>query len=73
MEVLRLRVKDLDCECRAVMVRNGKGGKGRVVTLPDELIAPLKTQLSSADLLLKRSGRLPGSNMSALCINPKIS
>lgn len=38
MESVRLRVKDLDFSHRALMVRHGKGGKDRVVTLPDELI-----------------------------------
>ena len=51
MEALRLRVKDLDFDYRAIMVRNGKGGKDRVVTLPDELIAPLKTQLEHTRFL----------------------
>ena len=41
MEATRLRVKDLDFYHRAILVRNGKDGKDRVVTLPDELIAPL--------------------------------
>jgi integron integrase len=45
MESVRLRVKDLDFERRALVVRQGKGGKDRVVTLPDELITPLQRQL----------------------------
>ena len=45
MESVRLRVKDLDFEHRALFVRAGKGGKDRVVTLPDELITPLRRQL----------------------------
>lgn len=45
MECMRLRVMDLDFEHRAVLVRNGKGGKDRVVTLPDELIPILKRHL----------------------------
>jgi integron integrase len=47
MESVRLRVKDLDFEHRAVVVRNGKGGKDRVVTLPDELIVPLRRHLEN--------------------------
>ena len=54
MEALRLRVKDLDFNYRAIIVRNGKGGKDRVVTLPDELISPLKTQLANTQLLHKK-------------------
>jgi len=45
MECLRLRVKDLDFDHRAIMVRSGKGGKDRVVTLPDPCLATLKRQL----------------------------
>lgn len=46
MECLRLRVKDLDFDHRAITVRCGKGGKDRVVTLPDPCIEPLKQQLA---------------------------
>jgi integron integrase len=54
MEAARLRVKDLDFDHRAVFVRHGKGGKDRVVTLPDELIQPLKRHLQSVRLLHER-------------------
>ena len=47
MECLRLRVKDLDFDHRAIIVRSGKGGKDRVVTLPDVLIVPLQRHLAS--------------------------
>lgn len=50
METVRLRVKDLDFDHRAVIVRNGKGRKDRVVTLPDELIVPLKRHLQNVKL-----------------------
>jgi integron integrase len=45
IESVRLRVMDLDFEHRAIFVRNGKGGKDRVVTLADELITPLRRHL----------------------------
>jgi len=45
MECLRLRVKDIDFEQRAIIVREGKGFKDRVTMLPEVLIAPLKMQL----------------------------
>ena len=45
MEAMRLRVKDIDFDRRAIIVRNGKGGKDRVVTLSDQLIEPLTTHL----------------------------
>lgn len=50
MEAVRLRVKDLDFDHRAIVVRSGKGGKDRVVTLPDELTVPLKRHLQSVKL-----------------------
>lgn len=51
MECIRLRVKDLDFEHRAIVVRQGKGGKDRVVTLPDDIQVPLRRQLEKAKLL----------------------
>ena len=54
MESVRLRVKDLDFDHRAIFVRQGKGAKDRVVTLPDELILPLKRHLQGVRLLHQR-------------------
>lgn len=51
MEGLRLRVKDVDFERRAIVVREGKGGKDRVVMLPAALEAPLRAQLARAHRL----------------------
>lgn len=51
MEGLRLRVKDIDFERRAILVREGKGDKDRVVMLPAALQAPLRAQLASAHAL----------------------
>jgi integron integrase len=48
METVRLRVKDFDFDHRAIVVREGKGRRDRVVTLPDELVVPLKRQLQAA-------------------------
>ncbi len=48
LEGLRLRVKDIDFERRAVVVREGKGFKDRVVMLPAVLEEPLREQLSRA-------------------------
>lgn len=45
MECLRLRVKDLEFERRAVVVRDGKGEQDRVTILPDSLIPMLKEHL----------------------------
>ncbi len=51
MEGLRLRVKDIDFDRRAIVVREGKGGKDRVVMLPAALEAPLRSQLAEAHRL----------------------
>lgn len=44
-EALCLRVKDIDFAQRAIYVRQGKGGKDRVVMLPQSLASPLREQL----------------------------
>jgi integron integrase len=45
MEVLRLRVKDLDFNLHRIVVRDGKGFKDRVTMLPETLVEPLHAQL----------------------------
>lgn len=45
MEVVRLRVKDLDFGYRQIVVRNAKGAKDRVVPLPGSLIERLRAHL----------------------------
>ena len=47
MECIRLRVKDIDFDHRAIFVRSGKGARDRVVTLPDSLIVSLQRHLSA--------------------------
>ncbi len=47
-EVLTLRVKDLDFDRQAIVVREAKGGKDRVVMLPRSLVEPLRGQLARA-------------------------
>jgi len=54
MESLRLRVKDLDFTYKSICVRNGKGNKDRIVTLPEELIEPLSVQIEQARILHKK-------------------
>lgn len=44
-ETLSLRVKDVDFARHLIIVRDGKGGKDRIVMLPDTLQAPLQKQL----------------------------
>jgi len=45
LEGLRLRVKDIDFDHQAIIVRDGKGSKDRVVMLPERLMEPLREQL----------------------------
>lgn len=61
-EGLALRVKDVDFDRHAIVVRDGKGGKDRVVMLPRSLEEPLREQLArshrlwAADRAAQRSG-----------------
>lgn len=54
LEVLRLRVQDVDFERCEVMIRDGKGGKDRVTMLPHSLVQPLTEQLRFARRLHER-------------------
>lgn len=45
MECMQLRVKDIDFRARTITVRSGKGGKDRVVPLPQRLDASLQQQV----------------------------
>jgi len=61
-EALSLRVKDIDFDRRVVIVREGKGGKDRVVMLPEGIRVALKEQLRYARALWEtdRQAGLPG-------------
>ena len=54
MECIRLRVKDVDFGRLSVTVRQGKGGKDRVVTLARELVVPLQRHLESVKMTHER-------------------
>jgi integron integrase len=45
IELLRLRVKDIDFDRRMITVRSGKGQKDRIAILPAELVPELKAHL----------------------------
>jgi integron integrase len=49
MEVLRLRVKDLDFQNRQIIVRDGKGENDRVTMFPEALIIPLRLHLNKVE------------------------
>jgi len=65
MEGIRLRVKDVDFERRAVIVREGKGAKDRVVMLPATLVPALREQIARARVLWAgdREAQLAGVHM----------
>lgn len=46
LECLRLRVKDVDFDRAELTIRDGKGQKDRVTTLPKRLIEPLRDHLA---------------------------
>ena len=48
MEGVRLRVKDVDFDRSAIIVREAKGGKDRVVMLPRSLVSALRHQMLAA-------------------------
>jgi integron integrase len=50
-EALQLRVKDVDFAHQALIVREGKGGKDRVLMLPQTLEQPLRDQIAGARLM----------------------
>ena len=62
MEGLRLRVKDVDFDRQVIIVRDGKGGKDRVVMLPRSLVPALRDQfrLSHALWAGDRAHQVPG-------------
>lgn len=62
MELLRLRVQDLDLARGRLMVRGGKGDKDRVTVLPTRLRAPLGEHLDRLRALhaADRAASLPG-------------
>lgn len=51
MEVLRLRVKDLDFANRQIIVRDGKGGNDRITAFPNLLLEPLRLHLNQVKAL----------------------
>ncbi|EIL89190.1 integron integrase [Rhodanobacter spathiphylli] len=51
MEVLRLRIKDVDFARNEITVRDGKGGKDRHTMLPRSLAEPLLREMERARLL----------------------
>lgn len=53
MELLRLRIKDVDFSMQSIIVRAGKGDKDRTTVLPDSIVPYLRNQIEHARLLHK--------------------
>lgn len=51
LEGLRLRAKDVDFKRRELLVRASRGGRDRVVALPESLLQPLMQQLARVQAL----------------------
>ncbi len=47
LEMLRLRVKDVDFARKQIVVRAGKGGKDRMTVLPDKIVDSLEQHLAA--------------------------
>ena len=54
MEVVRLRVQDIDFNYLSIQIWHAKGGKHRRVTLAKELVEPLKNQIANAKLFYQQ-------------------
>lgn len=54
LEVLRLRVLDVDFDYGQIFVRSGKGNKDRITVLPEDLIDALKAHINEARSLHNR-------------------
>jgi integron integrase len=65
LEVLRLRSKDLEFDRGAIIVREGKGAKDRVVMLPASLEGPLRRHLAAVHALWRddRAAGVPGVHL----------
>ena len=59
IELVRLRVKDIDLDYKQVRVMFGKGGKHRIVTLAGELVSDLRHQVKQVALLLEKDLSIP--------------
>ena len=59
MEVVRLRVQDIDFDFHAIQIWQGKGGKNRRVTLAKELCESLKAQIAMVQSIYKQDEANP--------------
>lgn len=54
-EPLNLRVRDIDFSKGRIVIRQAKGAKDRVVTIPPSLVAPLRSQIDAARRVFDRA------------------
>lgn len=66
IELVRLRVKDIDFDMYQIQVWNGKAGKHRLVTLATELLEPLKYQVNRVNQLLLEDKLIEGYSGTSL-------
>jgi len=59
MEVVRLRVQDIDFDFHSIQIWQGKGGKNRRVTLAKELCEGLKAQIAMVQSIYKQDKTNP--------------
>lgn len=57
MELVTLRVKDVDLTSRTIAIRDGKGAKDRLTMLPEMAIEPLRAHLERVKKLSQRDFR----------------
>ena len=51
MEVLRLRIKDLDFANHQILIRDGKGESDRITPFPDSLLEPLRLHVNKIRIM----------------------
>ncbi len=65
MEGVRLRVKDVDFDRKILVIRDGKGGKDRVVMMAQSLVEPLRARLQESHRTWSedRAANMPGVDL----------
>lgn len=54
-EPVSIRIRDLDLGARRIVIRQAKGAKDRVVTIPDCLLEPIQRQIAAARVVWQRA------------------
>ena len=56
-EATQIRLKDIEMRTQHITIRNGKGGKDRVVSLPCSLVYPIQRQIAKARCVWEQDRR----------------